>query len=129
MTATTRRPGNRRAGRRSDWRARSVSLLCRAPRPRAHRSDGASAVKTGKVRGSVVAWRWGGGPVWDSGAYPTSAAPRGRRGALVHAQDLDARRAQQDLAEGAHPPARVLVRSAAVAQPLELVEAGQLHLE
>jgi hypothetical protein len=62
-------------------------------------------------------------------ALSTQPLP-GAAAAPVHAQDLDARRAQQDLAEGAHPIARVLARAAAaVAQSLELVEAGQLHLE
>src|SRR3954454_23425076 len=51
-----------------------------------------------------------------------------RRRRLVDAQDLDPGRGEQDLAERLHQSADVLAR-AAVAHPLELVEARQLDLE
>jgi hypothetical protein len=49
---------------------------------------------------------------------------------FVHAQDFHPRRSEQDLAEVLHQAGNVLARvAAAVAYPLELVEAAQFDLE
>src|SRR3712207_2042764 len=44
-----RRPGSQRASLSSDCRAQSVSFLCRSPRARACRAEGANAVRSGSA--------------------------------------------------------------------------------
>jgi hypothetical protein len=50
-TTTTRRPGSQRAVCSRACLAQSVSRLCRLPRLRAYRSDGASTVRKGSAQG------------------------------------------------------------------------------
>src|SRR5215207_8558745 len=61
---------------------------------------------------------------------PITADSSARRLTLVDAENIDAGRRDEDLAEGVHPVGRVLAGAgAAAAELLELIEARQLYLE
>ena len=49
-TSTSSRSGSQRRACSTIWRAQSVSFLCRCPRSRQYRSEGASAVRNGKAQ-------------------------------------------------------------------------------
>jgi hypothetical protein len=49
-TATMVRSGHQRRTTRSNWRAQSVSVLCRRPPSASCRAEGANAVKTGSAQ-------------------------------------------------------------------------------
>src|SRR4051812_20071669 len=66
---------------------------------------------------------------WRDGCCGAAVRASDRLAAFGHAQDFHPGRSEQELAEVLHQAGNVLARVAAMAHPLELVEAVQLDLE